>query len=537
MGGSEEEAAGAAEAGGEIAFELKERAMDEAPVGITLSDPSLEDNPVVYANEAFERLTGYPRETVVGRNCRFLQGEASDPEAVREMAEAIADERPVSVELVNYRADGTAFWNEVTIAPLRNAAGTVTHFVGFQNDVTARKEAELEVARRKRDLEHLVGRINGLLKDVTETLMRAPSRDGSLREVTDRIAATEPYVFAWFGEPELVSETIVPVCWAGEGEPLDDVRIDATADDPTARASETQTVQTASVEGTACAGHTPGARSLAAVPVAYRDTVYGVLTIYAADESTFDARETVVLEALGRTLGTAINARESQRILTSDSVVELEFEVDDPGLFVVDLSTRAGCRLEYQGSIDLPGEPLSVFFSTDAAREPLLELATAVPDIEHATVLSGDDDSNLVEFHLADGSVVAELAERGVKTLSIVADDGVAHLSLELPPERSQRSVAALLRERHPGSELVASRTRARPTTTKREFVTGLTERLTDRQETALRKAYLGGYYAPDRSTTGDELAASMDISRATFHQHLRAAERKLVGEFFDERP
>ena len=109
--------------GPEVDFELKERAMDEAPVGITISDPAQEDNPLIYANEAFERLTGYPRETVVGQNCRFLQGPDSSCEAVAEMARGIDAGETVSVEIVNYRADGETFWNEVTIAPLRDEDG------------------------------------------------------------------------------------------------------------------------------------------------------------------------------------------------------------------------------------------------------------------------------------------------------------------------------------------------------------------------------------------------------------------------------
>ncbi|WP_255196589.1 bacterio-opsin activator domain-containing protein [Halorarius litoreus] len=517
-----------------VEFELKERAMDEAPVGITISDPDRPDNPVIYANDAFERLTGYPQAAVRGRNCRFLQGEASDPEAIREMAAAVAAERPVSVELVNYRADDEAFWNEVTIAPLRDDDGAVTNFVGFQNDITARKEAEFEVERRTRELEHLLDRINGLLKDGTEVLVQSTTRDAHVRGVVERLAATDPYVFAWFGDVDLVSETLLPVAWAGDGASLDDVEIAVSADDPTARAFQTRETHTASVPGTACADHTTGAQSLAAVPVMYRGTVYGVVTVYATDEAAFDERETVVIEALARTLGTALNARESQRIITASNVVELEFEIRDPGLFVVDLSVRCDCRLEHQGSINLPDEALSLFFSTDAPRAALLEWAAAVPDIEHASVVSGDDESNLVEIRLAAGSLVAELAQRGVKTRSITAEDGTARLSLELPPEAEPRAIATLVRDRYPESDLVASREHDRPPTTQQEFISAVADRLTDQQVTALQKAYLSGYYAPNRATTGNELAASMDISRATFHQHLRAAERKLVQEFFD---
>ncbi|MFC4451215.1 bacterio-opsin activator domain-containing protein [Halorussus aquaticus] len=519
----------------EVDFELKERAMDEAPVGITISDPSREDNPLIYVNEAFERLTGYERETVVGHNCRFLQGEETAPEAVAEMAEAIDAEEPVSVELVNYRADGEPFWNEITIAPLRNADGEVTNFVGFQDDVTARKEAELEVERRKRDLEHLVRRINGLLKDVTESLMRSASKEEAVREVTERLAAADPYALAWFGELDLVSERIVPSSWAGEGESLDGVEIDVYADDTTARAFDTRSVRTSSVDDTACADRIPGARSMAAVPIADRDTVYGVLTVYSHDGDAFDERETVVLEALGRTVGAALNARESREVLTADNVVELEFDVADRTLFFVELSAECDCRLEYRGSVNSDGAGLSMFFTTDAPPATIIDIAERISEVEDAAVVSGDDESNLFEFRIGGGSVVAELAERGVKTRSIVAEDGSARLTFELAPSIDSRAVTEAFRDRVTGSELVAFRERERPADTKREFVGGLEERLTDRQITALQKAYLGGYYDPNRSTTGDELAESMGVSRATFHQHLRAAERKLIGEFFDD--
>jgi PAS domain S-box-containing protein len=123
------------------------RAVDEAPVGISVSDPSVADNPLIYVNGTFEELTGYDAEAVLGRNCRFLQGEDTDPETVAEIREAIDDREPVSVELLNYRADGTPFWNRVTIAPVEDESGTVTNFVGFQEDVTERIERERELER------------------------------------------------------------------------------------------------------------------------------------------------------------------------------------------------------------------------------------------------------------------------------------------------------------------------------------------------------------------------------------------------------
>ena len=117
-------------------LKLKNRAMDEAPVGIVISDPERDDNPITYANDRFKQLTGYAEDEILGRNCRFLQGEATDPEPVATMRKAIDNREPVTVELRNYRKDGTEFWTRVSIAPVKNDAGDVTHFVGFQQDVS-----------------------------------------------------------------------------------------------------------------------------------------------------------------------------------------------------------------------------------------------------------------------------------------------------------------------------------------------------------------------------------------------------------------
>ncbi|MDS0223003.1 PAS domain-containing protein [Haloarcula sp. S1AR25-5A] len=118
---------------------LRERAMDAAPIGIVITDPHLADNPIIYANDRFVELTGYQRDEIVGRNCRFLQGPDTRREPVAKMRRAIASEESVTVELRNYRKDGAVFWNRVTIAPLFDAQGDLDHFVGFQEDVTNRR--------------------------------------------------------------------------------------------------------------------------------------------------------------------------------------------------------------------------------------------------------------------------------------------------------------------------------------------------------------------------------------------------------------
>ncbi|MFC7042008.1 PAS domain S-box protein [Halonotius sp. GCM10025705] len=136
-------------------LELKTQAIDGAPIGITISDPSQPDNPLVYVNDGYTELTGYPKSEATGKNCRYLQGPGTREEPVAEMREAIDNEEPVSVELRNYRKDGTPFWNRVTIAPVRDDDGEVVNYVGFQEDVTERKEREQDLQLFRRAVENV----------------------------------------------------------------------------------------------------------------------------------------------------------------------------------------------------------------------------------------------------------------------------------------------------------------------------------------------------------------------------------------------
>ncbi|PXA04285.1 hypothetical protein DDZ13_07050 [Coraliomargarita sinensis] len=99
---------------------------------------------IVYANQAFYDFTGYTEDEVIGNSPRMLHGDKTDPESRKRIEEAITQKKPVRLTLINYHKDGTPFWNEVSIFPLKNKYGEVTHFVGIERDVTARKERENE---------------------------------------------------------------------------------------------------------------------------------------------------------------------------------------------------------------------------------------------------------------------------------------------------------------------------------------------------------------------------------------------------------
>ncbi|KAJ1401098.1 PAS domain-containing protein [Ochromonadaceae sp. CCMP2298] len=100
-----------------------------------LSDPSLPDNPIVYASDGFCRMSGYKRQDILGRNCRFLQGPGTDQAAVDVIRQGVAEGRDISVCLLNYRADGSPFWNQFFLGALKDADGQVVNYVGVQCEV------------------------------------------------------------------------------------------------------------------------------------------------------------------------------------------------------------------------------------------------------------------------------------------------------------------------------------------------------------------------------------------------------------------
>jgi len=119
--------------------------LDECVNGVTLADPDLEDAPIVYANKAFERLTGYSQAEIIGHNCRFLQGEDREQPGRYQIIEAMKNHDPVEVTLRNYKKDGTLFFNRLKITPLLDRKKRVIYYLGVQYDITEQTNATNEI--------------------------------------------------------------------------------------------------------------------------------------------------------------------------------------------------------------------------------------------------------------------------------------------------------------------------------------------------------------------------------------------------------
>ena len=138
-----------------------------------ITDPRRDDNPVIFANDAFLQLSGYTREEVTGRNCRFLQGPLTDRATVEEIRDAIGAGRDSKVDILNYRKDGSTFWNALYVSPVLNEAGEAVYHFASQLDITDRVKAQQRIEEQKESFEREVQRRTSELQGVLEDRERA----------------------------------------------------------------------------------------------------------------------------------------------------------------------------------------------------------------------------------------------------------------------------------------------------------------------------------------------------------------------------
>ncbi|MGL5058955.1 MAG: PAS domain S-box protein [Microcoleus sp.] len=148
---------------------LYDRAMAATSTGIVICDASVVEHPIIYCNPAFENMTGYKRREIIGKNCRFLQGSDTDPAAIKIIRQALQTESECFVTLKNYRKDGTDFWNALSISPVRDRTGKLTHFIGVQRDITDRKQAEEALRHSEMQSREQTAKLQATLGELKDT--------------------------------------------------------------------------------------------------------------------------------------------------------------------------------------------------------------------------------------------------------------------------------------------------------------------------------------------------------------------------------
>ncbi|ELY60051.1 putative PAS/PAC sensor protein [Natronococcus jeotgali DSM 18795] len=270
-----------------------------------------------------------------------------------------------------------------------------------------------------------------------------------------------------------------------------------------------------------------GFNSVAAIPIIHEGTVYGVLGVYADRPNAFDSAEQGVISQLGEVVGHAIAATERKQALLSDELVELEFQIHD--IFdAFDVPVKMSGTVSLNHTVQL-GDDEFILYGTASSDtiDPLTRLVEVLPHWESITVRSEGTPTSF-ELRLADPPVLSAVASLGGYIERAIIEDTDLQLTVHLAPSTDVRQIIDLVESAYPHAEM-----------RRRQQITCSHDRmpanqawslsdLTERQRAALKASYYTGFFAWPRETTGEEVAESLGIAPATFHQHLRNAERKV---------
>ncbi|MFB6236069.1 MAG: bacterio-opsin activator domain-containing protein [Halopenitus sp.] len=490
-------------------------------------------------NETLTRVTGYDDETVAEMApVEFVVEE--DRDEIRAAIEQVLLEGETIETGRILTADGDRIPHEFT-GKLLEVDGEPVALAGIGRDITERRRRERDLERQAERLTEL-NHVNRVIRDVNEALVRAETREEIERAVCEHLASAEPYRFAWIGDVDPTTDGVEPKAAAGEGADYLDVRptADGQGDCVTA---ETAVAEDEVIVAQCIAGDPDyaawrdaaierGFESAAAIPLSYRGRSYGALCVYAPRPEAFDETERTVLGELGETIAYAISVAERRRALLSDTVVELDLAFPEPGPFVVAASEATDGEVSLQGVVE-SGDSLAAFLRADASDLDALRRHAAEVDADLTVVTEGDEEC-VLRIVPEQRSVAEIVADRGGVLLSATGAAGSGEATVELPGTIDVRSILDRIRSVYPATQLRAKEERARTGAPGAQLRTGLEQSLTERQQEVLESAYHAGFFEWPRTASAKEIAATLDISPPTFHEHLRRVEAKLVRTYLD---
>ncbi len=507
-------------------------------------------------NDALVSMTGRDRGELLGSHISTIDDEAvSDIERLRSELEA-GTRDVATMETRIRREDGETFPAEVrfTTLPPREAdhgeGGSDDQFTGTAGVIrdTSEREARKRQLERQREQLATINQLHWVQEDITRSVIELSAREEMERRVCERLVETDAYRFAWIGGIDRGSKTVEPRASAGAGDGyLEEITI--TVDDSdTGQGPAGEAVRTGEVQVETDIPTAPefeswrepalerGYRAVAAVPITYGGATYGVLAVYTDREDAFEGREREILAGLGEILGHAISARQREKTLVSDAVREIQFRTSEIESPLVSASAGHDCTLDIERMVPADEDAFVHFLSVEGIDpdefEDALAAAAGVTDV---TAITPTGDAYLFEATIRDPPLTGLFAERGGRLRSVHIDDGDLHCVAELPADVDVRATIETIRETCPDLEVVAQRTRQTEDRSVAEFRTRVLESLTDKQRRALETAHSAGFFDWPREQSGEDIAEMLDIAPATFSQHLRAGQRKIMETLLAE--
>jgi hypothetical protein len=428
-------------------------------------------------------------------------------------------------------------WISVSFVP------TDRRITVYLTDRSSYRECEQHNDHLRAELDRIAV-LNDLISAVLEDLVTASTREEIAETVCERLGETDIYEFAWFGEREIGGdETVVRASAGTTGRTFERIQecLEDAATLPEQRAVETGIPQISQPivddqsipETVQRAAFADGIQSLLAIPLTYASSVYGVVGVYATDQDAFSEREKSSFTTVGSIAGFAVNASRNQTLLLSDTVVELTLQISDTAEPLVAAATELDAELTVEGLIQQDTEQLLGYLVIeDASPKRLANVVSDADMIDLSRMVEEDGTSGTVEIELDVATALGTLSTQGAKICSATFEPSRGRIEVELPQKEEIRRIADMVTRRF-DAEILVKREEKREIETAQGFRNELHDRLTDRQETVLRTAFLADYFESPRGSTAEEVAAALDITAPTLLYHLRASQRKLLEECF----
>ena len=401
----------------------------------------------------------------------------------------------------------------------------------------AEREQHLKTQRKElQEVESVNERIRGITRDIVQTETRADLE----QSVCERLVASNLIDFAWIGRVDLETDVVTPQAQAGLGGTyLSDISLSMDGEtDPEPSVAALQSREACHYSNTAADIQRGGWRTVAveqgfqsvlSIPIKHEDALYGVLNVYTQTNSGYQDIFQSVLSELCDLIADTIYSMEQTALLQSEQTVELEFEIRDPTNLFFELAAEVECDLELEGVVSKPDESALVFVNcVSDQQEKVLQATDRLDGIEGANILERADDT-LVQLQVADHPLTTVLSDRGFMLRKLWAEDDTrGRLTIEVPGTTDTRQAVNLISSQYQEAQLLAKHDTESSSELGDSSAKNILESLTPRQREVIETAYQCGYFDSPRSVTGGETAEMLDLSSATFHQHIRKVEKKL---------
>lgn len=502
--------------------------LDRLPDGVYVLDADLQHAVV---NERASELLGADR---------------TENDAIRETLQSLFEhvhERALEhQELATTVAHHTPTdaWLEARIFPSQ------TGLTGYVQDVTERKERERQFERQRERMDAL-NDVYTVMQEINGAIVTGSTRDELERLTCETLADAPAYEFAFVAAIDPKTADVTRRAEAGiegyvESIPLSTDPNEPAGRGPAGRAIRTQQLQVSNdvlsdpdFEPWHEDAYERGYRSAAAIPIVHDGGLYGVLGVTSAHRHAFTAEVREAIGQLGEILGHAIAALERKRALMGDELIELEYEIQN-AVELFDGPPMADGYVSFERVVQVDEELFLEYGITATETFPNVEeLTECIPHWDDVSVL--DESAGEVTFELTITSppMFSIVAAHGGYVESAAIDGGDYTMTIHLPKRTDVRAVTEAIQSVYSKATNVARR-QVRPSNESiAQIQEHLARELTERQRTVLETAYYAGFFQWPRNSSGEDVAATLDISPPTFHEHLRSAQQKIVAAVFNE--